>query len=128
MGAAIEESMRAAVIHRLGPAESIGLEELPVPRPAAHEVLVRVTATTVNPVDTFVRSGAYATEMAFPFVVARDLVGVVEEIGAEVSGSVAGAGRSFRVGDTVWCTSLGHHGRQGAASQFAGNSRNKSIG
>ena len=111
MGAAIEESMRAAVIHRLGPAESIGLEELPVPRPAAHEVLVRVTATTVNPVDTFVRSGAYRTPITFPFVVGRDVVGTVEALGAEVS--------RFGLGDLVWSNSLGHGGRQGAAAEFA---------
>ena len=108
MGAAIEESMRAAVIHRLGPAESILLEELPVPQPAAHEVLVRVIATTVNPVDTFVRSGAFRTPITFPFVVGRDVVGTVEALGSEVS--------RFSVGDLVWSNSLGHGGRQGAAA------------
>lgn len=111
MGAAIEESMRAAVIHRLGPAESILLEELPVPQPAAHEVLVRVIATTVNPVDTFVRSGAFRTPITFPFVVGRDVVGTVEALGSEVS--------RFSVGDLVWSNSLGHGGRQGAAAEFA---------
>ncbi|GAB3802288.1 zinc-binding dehydrogenase [Humibacter antri] len=102
--------MRAAVIHELGPADSIRLETLPVPHPAPHEVLVRVGATTVNPVDTFVRSGAYRTPMTFPFIVGRDAVGVVEALGAGVS--------AFRVGDLVWCNSLGHGGRQGAAAEF----------
>jgi NADPH:quinone reductase-like Zn-dependent oxidoreductase len=103
--------MRAAVIHRLGPAESIRLETLSVPRPGPRDALVRVSATTVNPVDTFVRSGAYRTPMTFPFVVGRDLVGVVEGLGGDVSG--------FRVGDLVWSNSLGHGGRAGAAAEFA---------
>ena len=113
MGAATvgSEAMRAAVVHELGPAESIRLETVPVPQPGPGDVLVRVSATTVNPVDTFVRSGAYRTLMTFPFVVGRDVVGVVEESGAAASG--------FHVGDLVWSNSLGHGGRQGAAAEFA---------
>lgn len=103
--------MRAAVIDALGPAESIHMASLPVPEPAAGEVRVRVTATTVNHVDTFVRSGAYRTPMTFPFVVGRDLVGTVDAVGDDVS--------AFRVGESVWCNSLGHGGRQGAAAEFA---------
>lgn len=103
--------MRAAVIHAHGPAEAIRVESVPVPRPARAEVLVRVQATAVNHVDTFVRSGAYRTAMTFPFVVGRDLVGTVDGVGDAVDG--------FRPGDAVWCASLGHDGRQGAASEFA---------
>lgn len=105
------QAMRAAVIHELGPAEAIRVETVPVPVPSATEVLVRVTATTVNHVDTFVRSGAYRTPMSFPFVVGRDLVGTVESVGDEVT--------DFSRGDSVWSTSLGHGGRQGAASEYA---------
>ncbi|KOG85355.1 oxidoreductase, partial [Streptomyces varsoviensis] len=68
-------------------------------------MLVDALATTVNPVDTFVRSGQFPTALSFPFVIGRDLVGVVAETGAEVSG--------FAPGDRVWCGSLGHDGRQG---------------
>ncbi|WP_243064591.1 NADPH:quinone reductase [Humibacter sp. RRB41] len=104
-------TMRAAVINECGPAESIHVAQIPMPEPSPSEVLVRVGATTVNHVDTFVRSGAYRTAMTFPFVVGRDLVGTVERVGDSVDG--------FRRGDAVWCTSLGHHGRQGAAAEFA---------
>lgn len=72
---------------------------------------MRVSAVSVNPVDTFVRSGLYATEIPFPFVIGRDLVGAVHELGEAVTG--------FSVGEQVWCSSLGHAGRQGAAAEFA---------
>jgi NADPH:quinone reductase-like Zn-dependent oxidoreductase len=103
--------MRAAVIHSTGPADGIRVEDLPIPETRPGEVLVRVTATTVNHVDTFVRSGAYRTPLPFPFVVGRDLVGSVEHTASDVT--------DLLPGDAVWCNSLGHGGRQGAAAQFA---------
>ncbi|MER6730922.1 NADPH:quinone reductase [Streptomyces puniciscabiei] len=103
--------MRAAYIERLGTPEAIRHGELPDPCPGPTDVLVDVTATTVNPVDTFVRSGVFRTPLPFPFVVSRDLVGTVAEAGPGAPG--------FAVGDTVWCNSLGHEGRQGAAAERA---------
>lgn len=101
--------MRAAYIERLGPPEAIVYGELPPPVCEPDDVLVRVTATAVDHVDTFVRSGRYPTAMEFPFVIGRDLVGnVVESRSPE-----------FSPGDQVWCNSLGHDGRQGAASELA---------
>ncbi|MFT2020529.1 NADPH:quinone reductase [Streptomyces sp. 796.1] len=103
--------MRAAFIRRLGPPEAIEYGTLPDPRPGPTDVLVEVAATTVNPVDTFVRSGLFRTPTPFPFVIGRDLVGTVAELGPGVDG--------FAVGDAVWCNSLGHGGRQGAAAERA---------
>lgn len=103
--------MRAAHITALGTAEVITVGDLPDPAPGPGEVLVRVHATSVNAVDTFVRSGAYQTPTPFPFVVGRDLVGTVERVGDGVTG--------FRPGEAVWCNSLGHGGRQGAAAELA---------
>ncbi|WP_307623997.1 NADPH:quinone reductase [Streptomyces sp. V3I7] len=103
--------MRAAYITELGPAEAIRLGELPPPLPGPHDVLVDVEFSAVNSVDTFVRSGAYGTPMRFPFVVGRDLAGTVAAVGSAVS--------AFRPGDRVWCNSLGHAGRQGAAAEQA---------
>lgn len=99
--------MRAAYIEQRGPAENIRYGTLPEPVAATGEVLVQVDAVAVNPVDTFVRSGSYATAMPLPFVVGRDLVGTV------VEGSAG-----FRTGERVWCTSLGYDGRQGATAEF----------
>ncbi|MEU9558238.1 NADPH:quinone reductase [Streptomyces fumanus] len=103
--------MKAAFIERFGPAESIRFASLPDPEPGPTEVLVDIGATTVNPVDTFIRSGAWRTPVTFPFVVGRDLVGTVAAVGAGTAG--------FSVGDRVWCNSLGHGGRQGAAAERA---------
>ncbi len=103
--------MAAAYIEELGPADHIRYGELPVPRPGPTDVLVAVEAVSVNHVDTFVRSGAYPTPTPFPFVIGRDLVGTVVDRGAGVD--------AFAVGQRVWSNSLGHDGRQGAASQYA---------
>lgn len=104
-------NMTAAYITGYGPAEDIRVGELDVPEPGPTDVLVRTEALAVNAVDTFVRSGAYSTTTPSPFVIGRDLVGTVAATGA-------GATR-FRVGDRVWCNSLGHDGRQGSFAQFA---------
>jgi NADPH:quinone reductase-like Zn-dependent oxidoreductase len=103
--------MRAAYIEQRGPAEDIRYGELPAPVPGPDEVLVDIEVSAVNHVDTFVRSGAWHTPVEFPFVIGRDLVGVVAAVGPVASG--------FTVGDRVWCNSLGYDGRQGAAAEQA---------
>jgi NADPH:quinone reductase-like Zn-dependent oxidoreductase len=60
------EHMRAAFIDALGEAGSIRVGDLPVPEPAATEVLVRMEASEVNHVDLFVRSGAFPHPAALP--------------------------------------------------------------
>ncbi len=103
--------MTAAYITGPGPAETIRVGELPVPAPGPTDVLVRTTALVVNHVDTFVRAGSYPTPLPLPFIVGRDLAGVVATTGPGATG--------FQVGDAVWCNSLGHAGRQGSFAQFA---------
>lgn len=103
--------MQAAYIDSVGSADDIRWGELPVPPPGPTDVLVRVEAVAVDPVDTFVRSGAYATPLPLPFVVGRDLVGEVVAAGPGAVG--------FTAGQRVWCNSLGHAGRQGACAQYA---------
>ncbi|MDN5856242.1 MAG: alcohol dehydrogenase catalytic domain-containing protein, partial [Actinomycetia bacterium] len=102
--------MTAAYVEALGPAESVRVGEISVPTLGPTDALVEVEATVVNPVDTLVRSGRFATRTPFPFVIGRDLVGTVVE---------AGEGIGHAVGDRVWCNSLGHDGRQGAFAQYA---------
>jgi NADPH:quinone reductase-like Zn-dependent oxidoreductase len=105
------ERMRAAFVAELGPPENIRVGELPVPVPGPTDVLVRVAAAAVDPVDTFVRAGVYPTPTPFPFVLGRDLAGTVVAAGAGATG--------FSPGDQVWCNSMGHHGRQGTAAEYA---------
>ncbi len=103
-------TMRAAFIEATGGPELIRVGELATPSPGPTDVLLRMEATTVNPVDTFVRSGAYATPTPFPFILGRDVVGVVVALGRGVT--------EFAMGDRVWSNSLGHAGRQGTFSEF----------
>lgn len=105
------ETMTAASVSQPGPSANIVVGPLPVPTPHGDDVLVRVQALAVNHVDTFIRSGAYRTPVPWPFVIGRDLVGVVEETGPRVT--------EFAVGDHVWCNSLGHNGRQGSFAEYA---------
>ncbi|HZN17484.1 MAG TPA: NADPH:quinone reductase [Micromonosporaceae bacterium] len=105
------EQMTAAFITELGPPDAIRVGPLPVPTAGPEEVLVRVEAVAVNHVDTFVRSGVYRTELTFPFVIGRDLVGAVAQLGPGVI--------AFQPGQRVWCNSLGHNGRQGSFAEYA---------
>lgn len=108
---AIPQTMHAAFIRATGGSDQIEYGELPTPRPGPTDVLVKMEASETNHVDLFVRSGAYKTHTPFPFVIGRDIVGTVAEKGPGVA--------RFAVGDRVWCNSLGHHGRQGAWSEYA---------
>jgi NADPH2:quinone reductase len=103
--------MKAAYINEPGPAESIIVGDLPVPNPGGSQVLVKVGAAAVNPVDTYIRSGAIAMPLPRPFIVGCDLAGVVEAIGPEAT--------RFQPGDRVWGTNQGLLGRQGTCAEFA---------
>ncbi|MGW0022883.1 NADPH:quinone reductase [Rhodococcus sp. NPDC003383] len=104
------EHMHAAYVESLGGVDAIRYGLLPVPRCGPGDVLLRVEAVAVDNVDTFVRSGRFRTEMTFPFVIGRDVVGTVVDRGADVTAP--------NIGDRVWCNSLGHDGRQGPTSEY----------
>jgi NADPH:quinone reductase-like Zn-dependent oxidoreductase len=79
--------MKAAFIERPGPPESICYSEVETPVIRnARQVLVKVVAVTVNPIDTYIRSGAYPIALPRPFIIGRDLVGVVDSVGAGLRG------------------------------------------
>jgi NADPH2:quinone reductase len=103
--------MKAAYINETGPPENIIVGELPTPRPAAGQVLVRVKAAAVNPIDTYVRGGLVKMDLPKPFVIGCDLAGVVEGIGPSAG--------QFRVGDRVWGSDQGLMGRQGTFAEYA---------
>ncbi|HTA20952.1 MAG TPA: zinc-binding dehydrogenase [Polyangia bacterium] len=77
--------MRAIVMREHGGPEVLRPEELPVPTPGRYQLLVRVHATSVNPVDTKVRRGGGAAR-AFPIVLGYDASGVVAARGPDVEG------------------------------------------
>src|SRR5438093_1271775 len=103
--------MKAAYIEQTGPPENIIYGDLPAPRPKGAEVLVKVGAVSVNPIDTYIRNGANYWALPKPFIVGCDLAGVVEAVGP-------GAKR-FKPGDRVWGSSQGLLGRQGTFAEYA---------
>ena len=84
--------MRAIRVHEFGDPEVLRLEELPEPRPVDDEVLVRVQAAGVNPVETYVRAGAYAQAAGAALHARRRRRRRALEAGARVyvSGSLSG--------------------------------------
>ncbi len=103
--------MKAAYITAPGTADKIVYGDLPTPEPGPGQVLVQVEAVAVNPIDTYIRSGAVAMPLVFPFIVGCDLAGKVVKLGPN-------AGR-FKIGDRVWGTNQGLLGRQGTFAEFA---------
>ena len=103
--------MKAAYIQRVGPPENIVYGDLPTPEPTGSQVLVRVAAVAVNPIDTYLRSGAVKMELPLPFVVGCDLAGVVERCGPEV--------QRLKPGMRVWGSNQGLMGRQGTFAEYA---------
>jgi NADPH:quinone reductase-like Zn-dependent oxidoreductase len=84
--------MKAVRIHEFGGPEVLQVEDQPRPQPASDEVLVRVEAASVNPVDYKMRNGGYVPESALPLTLGRDVAGTVEDAG----------GGPFRAGDAVY--------------------------
>jgi NADPH2:quinone reductase len=73
--------VKAILVREFGGPEVLKLEEVPTPRPAAGQVLVRVHAAGVNPYDTYMRAGTYAIKPPLPYTPGSDAAGVVEAIG-----------------------------------------------
>jgi len=106
--------MKAVRIHEFGGLDSLKVEEAPRPEPGAGEVLVRIHAAGINPVDWKTCAGegvAPRLDDPFPFIPGWDVSGVVEALGAEVA--------EFRVGDAVCGMVRWHWGGGGYAEYVA---------
>src|SRR5437867_4443981 len=86
--------MKAIRVHEFGGPEVLCLEEVPAPRPGAGQVLVRMHAIGVNPVETYIRSGTYARLPELPYTPGNDGAGVIAQVGSDVN--------EFRAGDRVY--------------------------
>jgi NADPH:quinone reductase-like Zn-dependent oxidoreductase len=84
--------MKASVLHEYGPPKNLKYEDVPDPVPGQGEVLVRVAASSVNPVDYKMRSGEAKERfpVEFPGILGRDLAGIVREVGPKVTGFAPG--------------------------------------
>ncbi len=100
--------MRAVRYHEHGGPEVLQVDEVPRPEAGHDELLVRVEAAGVNPVDTYFREGEYSLP-GLPWTPASDAAGVIEAVGDGVE--------AFDPGDRVFATGLGRD-RQGTCAEY----------
>jgi NADPH2:quinone reductase len=98
--------MRTVLVRAFGGPDVLRLEEVPDPKPGPSEIVVRVRAAGVNPVETYIRSGVYARKPNLPWVPGTDGAGEVETVGAHVKNWKAGD-RVYIAGDNVSATGSG---------------------
>lgn len=101
--------MKALYVNSLGTSSEIIIGNLSKPRRDKDHVLLKTIATTINPVDIYVRRGKYPVRSPLPFLLGRDLVGEVLEASPE---------SKFEIGDIVWSNSMGYEDRQGVSAQY----------
>lgn len=101
--------MRAIRIHTYGAPEVLRVDEVDTPTPGPRDVRIRVGATSVNPVDTKIRSGGQRNIIRYrlPWILGLDVSGTVDAVGSHVT--------RFRVGDEVW--SSPRHTRPGTYAE-----------
>lgn len=102
--------MKALVLNRYnGPLE---VTDLSIPTPQAGQVLVRIAASGLNPLDTKIRAGSAAhAKHPLPLVLGIDMAGTVEAVGPGVT--------AFKIGDQVYGMTGGVGGIQGSLAQYA---------
>jgi len=107
--------MKAVVINQFGGIEQFQMQEVSLPLPKAGQVLVRIHAVAINPVDYKIRNGSmrFITGKKFPRILGQDIAGVVEQ---------AGKNSKFRPGDKVFAM-LSYHG--GGYAEFVAVNENQ---
>ncbi|RJQ46190.1 MAG: NADPH:quinone reductase [Nitrospiraceae bacterium] len=86
--------MKAIRVHEFGDPEVMKIENVPDPKPDAGQLVIHVSASGVNPVDTYIRSGLYPLKPELPYTPGMDAAGIVEAIGKGVS--------RLNIGDRVY--------------------------
>jgi len=87
--------MKTIRIHSFGDASVLTTEDAPRPMPGDHQILIRVRAASVNPIDYKIRSGSFTRpDIALPVTLGRDVAGTIEAMGKKVVG--------FDLGDDVF--------------------------
>src|SRR6266704_2900107 len=116
-------TMKAIVVHEYGGPEVLKYEDAPRPEPKDNEVLVRMIAAGVNPVDALIRSGKYAKFFGttLPLIPGYDIAGVVEKTGAKVT--------KLKVGDPVYAYVMwgGGYAEYAVATEGEATAKPKSI-
>lgn len=86
--------MKSIIVREFGAPEQLKLEEVADLQPDENQVLVRVRAAGVNPVDTYIRTGTHAQKPNLPYTPGKDAAGTIEAVGENVS--------DFKAGDRVY--------------------------
>jgi NADPH2:quinone reductase len=86
--------MKAIVVREFGEPEVMQIAEVPNPVAGAGQVLVRIEAAGVNPVDTYIRTGTHAQKPSLPYTPGKDAAGTIEAVGDGVT--------KFKPGDRVY--------------------------
>ena len=92
--------MKAIRVHEYGGPAVLKLEEISDPQPGPGEVLVRVRAAGINPVDAYIHTGTYVRKPPLPYTPGQDGAGDIEAVGADVAG--------FKTGDRVYIAGTGN--------------------
>lgn len=100
--------MKAVRYYQYGGPEILQYEEALMVEVKADEVLIKVTATTINPADIAIRKGWLGTKIEFPFIPHYDVSGVIDKVGSSV--------QEFHVGDQVYA--FLDTTRNGAAAEY----------
>ena len=92
--------MKAIRVHEFGGPAAMKLEEIPDPKAGPGDVVVRVRAAGVNPVDAYIHSGTYARQPPLPYTPGQDGAGEIQSVGGEV--------KDFKAGDRVYVCGVGN--------------------
>jgi NADPH:quinone reductase len=103
--------MRALRVHEYGGPQVLRIEDLPEPKVGPGQVVVRVQAVGVNPVDVSIRNGAYAKIVSLPYTPGSDAAGLVHAVGDGVA--------HVKPGDRVFITGTTSPSFTGAGAEFA---------
>ena len=111
--------MRTILVREFGAPEVMRVEDVADPKPGPSQIVVRVRAAGVNPVETYIRSGAYARKPNLPFVPGTDGAGEIEAVGSEIKNWKPGD-RVYIHGDNVAATGAGTYAEKAvcAATQI----------
>jgi NADPH2:quinone reductase len=102
--------MRAIRVHQFGGPEVMKLEDVPDPKPGPGQVLVRLRAVGVNPLDAYVRAGTYTISATLPYIPGSDGAGVIEAVGD--------GAKEWKRGDRVYIFGTASGIRAGAYAQL----------
>jgi len=103
--------MQAILAREFGGPDVLKLEDLPDPVAGAGQVRIRVHAIGVNPYETYMRAGVYAIKPDLPYTPGADAAGVIDQVGAGVTG--------WKAGQRVYISGTAQGKAQGAYAQYA---------